>query len=443
MYATNEEIPIVWWKILAVEDTQNTKDFKLFKETKKDFFWVGVHDFYSAHKKWHRGRDIPMFIAFTSIIRGIDETLGYIKGGVDPSKIFSSIDEWVGDGEIYITQGEKIIYDKRIKKQGEKIKKDKEITISEYSSLMNLNFSVSLNSAAIYAQGVKSALPLFVLLLAASFLLLVAIRAILKTILGRLEQAVYYTNKVEAGDSEVVFPESGGDEVGQLISSMNLLLDKLRKNAQEKILYEKSEKKALILALQYQVNPHFLFNTLNWLQLSFEMGAEKENLSKAISMLSQLLRYNLSGDPLGSIEEEVANVKTYVALMNMRKNHTILIHIDLSSIEEEIAVMRFMFQPLVENAIQHGLVKTKPLNVYITGKQVGNQITFYVKNDGFPISTKGLEILEENKEKRKEGKGIGLANIAARLKFLYGEKSSLAITSNEKETVIEISFSIL
>lgn len=141
---------------------------------------------------------------------------------------------------------------------------------------------------------------------------------------------------------EIAFPNPGGDEVGQLIDAFNALLSRLQENSRRMIEHERNEKYAMRLALQYQMNPHFLFNSLNWIQMSTELGVEREQISEAILLLGKLLRNNLQGSAMTTLDEEARCAQDYVRLMNMRKQDFGRTGLAAERAAGEPPVMRFL-----------------------------------------------------------------------------------------------------
>ena len=204
--------------------------------------------------------------------------------------------------------------------------------------------------------------------------------------------------------------------------------------------HERNEKYAMRLALQYQMNPHFLFNSLNWIQMSTELGVEREQISEAILLLGKLLRNNLQGNAMTTLDEEARCAQDYVRLMNMRKQDLVGLDLQLYELPENLPVMRFLFQPLCENAIQHGMETGRPLHIRIRGWQAGAQVHLVVENDGAMIPLDKLAMLRLQTPPEMDEHGIGLRNLSARLRLLYGADAAMEITSTPEITSIEITF---
>ena len=230
------------------------------------------------------------------------------------------------------------------------------------------------------------------------------------------------------------------DEIGKLedhfIKMVYTLKSLIKENYEVKI----SKNEAEFRALQAQINPHFLYNTLdciNWLALT----AKEKSISKAVTHLSRFLRYSLSRDDTAKIRDEVEHIQIYVEIQNIRFDNCINIHYDIPICFFEYTVPRLTFQPLVENSIIHGF---KPqmngqgkINIWIRCQEEAQKLIIYIEDDGIGISEVKLQSVlnEQSWEEIKKGgemkgSGYGLNNIKERLRLYYGEEYGLEVFNN-------------
>lgn len=230
------------------------------------------------------------------------------------------------------------------------------------------------------------------------------------------------------------------DEIGKLedhfIRMVYTLKSLIKENYEVKI--QKNE--AEFRALQAQINPHFLYNTLdciNWLALV----AKEKTISKAVTYLSRFLRYSLSRDDTASIGDEIEHIKIYEEIQNIRFDNCINIYYEIHERFYEYLVPRLTFQPLVENSIIHGF---KPqidgkseINIWIICTEEDNKMIIYIKDDGIGISESKLQQVFNEKDAsefprdgKMKGSGYGLSNIRERLRLYYGEGYGLEIFNN-------------
>lgn len=194
---------------------------------------------------------------------------------------------------------------------------------------------------------------------------------------------------------------------------------------------------AQMLALQYQINPHFLFNTLqaiNYEILTVTQG-KAGNANRMVENLSDLLRYALDTSKEDvSIREEVDICKKYIDIQKMREDRDFVVEWEIAPQIESCRIQRMLLQPLLENAISHGLRFKERGRLRIAIRNEKNQICFKVIDNGVGISKEKQVRLRERLERTKdefESEHIGLTNVNQRLILAYGEDSGIRIFSKE------------
>lgn len=182
--------------------------------------------------------------------------------------------------------------------------------------------------------------------------------------------------------------------------------------------YAQAAQDAELRSLRYQVNPHFLFNTLNSLS-SLVIKGDNARAEEMIQSLSGFYRTSLSSDPLEDVTliEEVELQQRYLEIEAVRYPERLRVVIDIPAEVQHTKVPGMILQPLVENAIKYGVSRSnRPVTVRIAAERVGNAIQISVTDDGDPIASKG---------RSDDGIGIGLANVRDRLEARYGQRAHL------------------
>ena len=276
-------------------------------------------------------------------------------------------------------------------------------------------------------------------------LLLLAVSHIqVRKMLSHLEQ----TRKAvidlpEVADLSSRLPDTWNDEAGELAAAFKRLNSRVNEYYHRLLQEEKDKRHAQQIALQYQLNPHFLFNSLYWLQLQLENRDMDDTLSDAIAQLGQVLHYNLEEQLTATLMEEKQMAQAYVSFMSSMKGSEISLDIDLPQSLRCSTVPRFTLQPLLENAIQHGFVKGAPLHLHVSfqAKHGGSALHITVSNDGKPIPPDRLAqlnaYLQQPAEDHPAG-GVGLRNIKRRLVLFYGETVSMTVASDVQNTQVTI-----
>lgn len=193
---------------------------------------------------------------------------------------------------------------------------------------------------------------------------------------------------------------------------------------------EKSElaiknKEMQIALLKSQINPHFLFNTLN--SISTLMHSSKEQARKVITQLSDIFRYALDAhsDEKVKLAKEITFIENYIRIQQVRFGDRLKFQTDIDPDCLSIPIPPMILQPLVENSVKYGISpKEEGGTIYLTVRRSGNIIFFEVKDDG--LGTKAKKIMDGSSS------GVGMANTDQRLKSYYGSQSGLRIQANER-----------
>jgi len=261
------------------------------------------------------------------------------------------------------------------------------------------------------------------------------------SIVKRISSVVDQMKQVKFGKPRHLHLMAGKDEVGDLVDTYNYMVDEMNslliKQSEDADTLRLSEFKAL----QAQINPHFLYNTLdmiNWLSKS----GKSDEVSAAVQALSKFYKFTLSkGNTTVSVSEELTHVSLYVELQNMRYNNKIHFFVDIPDELLDYEMPKLVFQPIVENAIGHGILgrESKEGNIVITGWLEGETIVFIISDNGIGIPADKLpDILSGNQENHK-GNNIGIYNTHKRLQLFYNNEYGLTYRSIENvETEVEI-----
>lgn len=230
------------------------------------------------------------------------------------------------------------------------------------------------------------------------------------------------------------------DEVGQLIISYNRLSSRIVKLTDEVKLSESLKKEADMHALQVQINPHFLYNTLSsihWLALM----NQDVKIAEMVGSLSDFLRFSLNnGQEYCTIQQEIMHVRHYVNIQKIRYPDKFEFDVLVEDSLYNQTMLKLLLQPLVENSMLHGILSRDGLGtITIYGERVPGGIRFTVEDDGIGMSPDRLRWLQEQltehpqqQEREKAGRGsYGLRNVHKRLLLHYGRDSGLEIESTE------------
>lgn len=446
LFSVSDRMPESFWYALHMDRIEGAADFEAFQESGSISAWVGVAPLHPESTVLRSEDNADVYTYYRWVVEDTRK-IGVLKCGVSLERLFSPVRMNAGEAAFYVAQdGEAILqtgegglpdYDaaqagQRVERVGRRL-----LLVCPMDDL-GTDLVLELDYGEILFRGLLNGLPQLLTLLLSSAFLFWAVRRYLRAIQIRLDEAVVIGERAEAGHMDIAFPEPGNDEISQLVESFNALLGRLQEQANEKIAYERTKRRILQLALQYQMNPHFLFNTLNWIQMSIETGVEQEKLSDGIVLLGKLLRYNLNSDAYSILRDEIESTENYIRLMNMCKRNTIRFEQDLRDMDAEERIIRFLFQPLCENAIQHGMTPQRPLTIRLRGWRERGALCFSIENDGRPIDPSLIPQLLDSHGTIQSGRGVGLSNIAARIDLLYAKGSGITISAKNGWTCVQL-----
>lgn len=448
VFADNDFVQESYWYTLSTARAEETEDYHRFMDMNQTSGWVGTAWIYPASTTPSTGLNKQMLCYYKKIYRTPLERVGVVKCGVDVNRFFSSaIPENYADFVGAVYAGQPIYGSLAVPTSFSADMQEDLITLENDCYLLHRMRSMDqtvlmlrIDQQELQQQALLYALPYFLLTLMTGMMMLISTQLFLRSINRRINQAVAVAENVKNDFLTMQLPNQEQDEMSVLIDAFNALITQLQQEADERIRHEKSKKHALRLALQYQMNPHFLFNTLNWLQMSVELGEPAESISHAIALTGKLLRYNLNEETTATLAEETEAVKIYVQLMNMRKHEHIELSIHTEQMPQQLILARFLFQPLCENAIQHGLISGQPLHIAIVGQMKGEYVRFDIWNDGTVIPSERLESLDLEHRNKSKKNSVGLANVQARLKLMYGSDAQVQITSEPGKTCVSLIF---
>lgn len=233
--------------------------------------------------------------------------------------------------------------------------------------------------------------------------------------------------EVENGNFEPVSPVIINDsEIGKLGRAFNIMVEKIRTLMEEQIRDQKLKRKSELKALQAQINPHFLYNTLDSIVWMAE-GKKNEEVVIMTASLARLLRQSISNEAeFVTIGQEISYVKSYLTIQKMRYQDQLNFTIDIDVNIQQIKVIKMILQPLVENAIYHGVkYKGDKGEISIKGFERDDTIIIQIIDDGIGMNPEDLANIFHKKESKGKSNGVGVCNVNDRIKLHYGKEYGL------------------
>ncbi|MCY9449977.1 sensor histidine kinase [Bacillus haynesii] len=236
----------------------------------------------------------------------------------------------------------------------------------------------------------------------------------------------------ESGNFSTFYQEEREDEIGLLGKSFNRLMMRIRELMSVTERQERQKREAELRALQAQINPHFLYNTLdtiNW--MARKKGAEE--VSGLVQALSKLFRISLSkGKDIISLSDEFEHVENYLKIQKARYRDKLNYSIEMTGLCDDRLILKLVLQPIVENAIYHGIKEKKgPGHITIKGMEEDGSLIIKIEDDGAGMDEEKLKQITDQFKHRDDTAGYGMINVHERIALTFGEPYGLTVESRK------------
>lgn len=250
-----------------------------------------------------------------------------------------------------------------------------------------------------------------------------------KQIAKPIEQLKMHVQNVEAGNMFEVFDAKGYTEIDALNDGIEKMLNQIRDLIESEKEKEAQKRKIEMNLLQAQINPHFMYNTLFSIKCMVDMD-EKESADKMITSFIQLLRSTLSNpEEMNSIKNQMEVLRQYISLQKFRYTDKFQAFIECDDQIENYKLPKLLIQPLLENAIFHGVERLKGDGIItIVARLSGGDVCIEVEDNGVGMSLETIEKIM-NETKVTDRPHIGIKNVNDRIKLHFGDAYGLSITS--------------
>ena len=259
----------------------------------------------------------------------------------------------------------------------------------------------------------------------------------------RLSRSIYtpikklydVTTTITKNDLQALVTHDNVDEITELGMSFNIMIGKIKELLDSKIKEQENLKKAELRALQAQINPHFLYNTLDTIIWMAE-AKKTDQVIEIVSALSSFFRISLSkGMDWITIGEEVERTRSYLTIQKMRYRDIMDFEIEVEDEVSNFTVLKLILQPLVENALYHGIKNKRQGGIIIVRakRKSENEVLLEVDDNGIGFTPEKLARLqaelEDDSGEIKLESGFGIGNVNQRVRLYYGKQYGLSIRS--------------
>lgn len=292
-------------------------------------------------------------------------------------------------------------------------------------------FSILLRPVVFTADTLKSMYMVLLCIAAASFLLCCLVAAGMSSHLSKPIQVLNETmDQVKEGKLETRVQMNRADEFGELAGNFNTMTEKLKEYMERQVEQQKQLNETQIAMMQAQLNPHFLYNTLDTMKWVAKANHIPE-LATLAAKLAKILRTSISSASFITLKEEMDLVECYAEIQRIRFNGKFCFECRLPEKLERIPVPKLIIQPIVENAVIHGLADCDEGHILAEVYDRGGEIVIEVTDDGCGISQEAVERLNSRDKERMKGH-LGFYNVDHILRLNYGEEYGLKVCRMEK-----------
>jgi len=288
------------------------------------------------------------------------------------------------------------------------------------------------------ADDINRTIILFTLMASAVILILTilfsrAFSARVQTLLNKME-------KVERGDMEITEKIEGKDEIGIIDAHFNKMVGEVQYLINRNYINQLEKREAELNALQFQINPHFLYNTLEAINSIAAMNKCFE-ICEISQKLGEMFRYsiNKSGSEMVSLEEEIKHIDNYIYIQKIRFRDKFEIFYNIEENAKRVRVLKFILQPIIENAIVHGFKDKAGIGyIEVSAYIEKDKLFIKVEDDGNGMTEEKVKVLNDYINKKDDNitraykKSIGIRNVNMRIKLACGDEYGISVNSEIK-----------
>jgi two-component system sensor histidine kinase YesM len=351
--------------------------------------------------------------------------------------VSSNLTSKIGTKNLKLYNISRDILDNNLKYVSRKLNYSDVVILSKYMPTYNFNI-VGLIDKNIVLNEIYDSTEIISASIIISLIFIIVTFFIIRTTTEPISALVKTMPKIIDGNFNNHIPIAGSFEVRELATTFNYMLDGLNDYVNKQMQMQNEKRKAEIHALQMQINPHFVYNTLSsikWLMWQGNIEKSTETIDAFISLLQNTIS---NKNEMITIKQEIENLKNYVLINHIRYGDNITVNFFIMPNCEEYIVPKLIFQPFIENAFFHGFTDKNTGFVHVFIKEQYGDLICEIIDNGVGIAPKDIENLFSKSSKNQEHfNSIGINNVNDRIKLLYGNKYGVSISSelNQGTTV--------
>lgn len=312
--------------------------------------------------------------------------------------------------------------------------KEKYYVFGQYNGLTGWKTYSVVAVPEIFPQALQLRGTIAMIVFSAVLVALVIVTLISYSITAPIRELSNAMKQVEEENFDIEVQSKRKDEIGRLIISFNYMVGKIRQLIYEVYQKKLEQKNAEIRALQAQINPHFLYNTLdsiNWMLIE----RDEQDISDVVISLGEILRYAIGGGShVVPLRDEMHYIESYLCIQKNRLEERLNYRWEVDEDALDFSVPRLILQPIVENAVIHGIEPLKEGGtITVRAWMEGETLLLQITDNGKGMTQAELEELKKKIAGKNDTGNIGMRNIRRRIELTYGEKQAMEIRSNQGE----------
>lgn len=436
------------------EEIEEQEWYQNWKKEGREKGYSEIHNYYIEQGQAF-DKVISYLISFRNL-ENVQQKMGTIIINLNVNRLLDGVATGNSVGSsycLYSGTGEVICGDSISQNYEQLLNTNKEEIIAEDGSVILVNRNITndwLLTSVIPANYIETQLkPIRTLAFLVFLVVTVLYYIILYIVIRHFTKPIFIlkdaAENVADGKLDTYVSVDSGDEFTVLGNAFNKMVANIKELLQKSVEYEKKNNEIEINRLILQINPHFIYNTLNCIVYLARLKQYKNIIAFTnafVSLLQDTLRIDVN-DIFTNIEQEIKNIKNYITIQEIRYPNMIHVVYDIPEDVLQYAIPNVLIQPFVENAIYHGLA-VKPEGGMLTIRicKIASDLEIRVIDDGIGMERNIVDrILIENDEKNGFMRSIGISNVKERILHIYGEPYGISIESqpeNGTEVIITI-----
>ncbi|MBW4080315.1 sensor histidine kinase [Paenibacillus sp. S150] len=307
------------------------------------------------------------------------------------------------------------------------------LELSEAVPFLNGKVIARIHRGSLFEQLLSARTAVYIAIIICAFVMIVMGAWFSRRLAAPIRELIKQMTVVESGKLDIQLSVNTNDEMGRLAHGFNRMVERLQVYIDEAYVAQIKQKQTELSALKSQIRPHYLYNTLEVIRMN-AVDKEAGEVADMILALSNELKYVIDyGEDRVSIRAELEHLQNYFYIISVRFENRYELHLDIApDIQMDWPILKLSLQPIVENAVQHGLRRQGKGTVGITMEKKDGLLAITIYDNGVGMSREALERITQTLEDTEApSKNVGLKNVHERVRSIFGQEYGLSVSSRE------------